>query len=156
MSEHAEKRRGKRVKQVRTAKSHQSIEALFDKFYSAKVAEGRAMRTLDQYKQNFASFISYLDEKGITRDVSEINVDLIRSYILYMKDEMVRFKNNRFKSEEEKTTGLSASTINTRLKTLRVLFKFLEDEDQVEFNPMKMVKDVSEPQEHIDVLTIVE
>lgn len=37
-----------------------------------------------------------------------------------------------------------------------MLFKFLEDEDQVDFNPMKAVKDVSEPQEHIDVLTIKE
>lgn len=116
MPKHLEKRKGKRVKQVRTAKSHQQIEALFEKFYSAKMAEGRAPRTLDQYKQNFASFLSFLDEKGFSRDVSKINVDVIRLYILYMKDEIVRFKNNRFKSESEKTAGISASTINTRLR----------------------------------------
>jgi integrase/recombinase XerD len=44
-----------------------SLEILFERFYSAKVAEGRAKRTLEQYKANFSLFLSYLDEKGIPK-----------------------------------------------------------------------------------------
>ncbi|WP_242477622.1 hypothetical protein [Bacillus cereus] len=52
--------------------------------------------------------------------------------------------------------GLSPSTINTRLKTLRVMFRFLVDEKLIERNPMKQIKNVNESQEEIAVLTVDE
>jgi hypothetical protein len=53
-------RRGKRIKTVRSTanKVDASLEILFERFYSAKVAEGRVKRTLEQYKANFSSFLS--------------------------------------------------------------------------------------------------
>jgi integrase/recombinase XerD len=43
-----------------------------------------------------------------------------------MKEEKIQFEGSRFKAEKDKKIGLSPSTINTRLKTLRVFFKFFE------------------------------
>lgn len=50
------------------------------------------------------------------------------------------------------TKGLAPSTINTRLKTLRVLFKTLYDEGLIENNPMQGIKNVREPEEEIVIL----
>ncbi|MFD0829617.1 tyrosine-type recombinase/integrase [Neobacillus sp. M.A.Huq-85] len=51
------------------------------------------------------------------------------------------------------TVGLSPVTINTRLKTLRVMFKCLAEEGLIDCNPMEGIKNVSEPEEEIVVLT---
>src|SRR5690606_7085249 len=72
--------------------------------------------------------------------------------IVYMRDYIVRFEEHPFKNDGEKTTGLAPSTINTRLKTLRVMFKCLRVEAYIKENPMDGVKNVTEPEESIFVL----
>lgn len=78
---------------------------------------------------------------------------MIRNYVVFMKNEKIQFEDHAFKSSDSKSVGLSPSTINTRLKTLRVMFRFLIEDGLIEENPMKQVKDVNEPQEQINVLT---
>lgn len=73
-----------------------------------------------------------------------------------MKSEKIQFEDHNYKHDDCKTVGLSPSTINTRLKTLRVMFRFFVDEELIENNLMKQVKDVNEPQEEIAVLTVDE
>lgn len=151
-------RKGKRVKSGRSISNHgtETIDVLFERFYAAKVAEGRAKGTLSQYKNNFRQFTNYLDEKGCSKNITEITVNVIRDYIIYMREEKIQFEHNQFKDENSKMIGLSSSTINTQLKTLRVLFRFLTDEGYLETNPMLLIKDVNEPQEHIDILSVDE
>ncbi|HFU7072535.1 hypothetical protein [Bacillus cereus] len=71
-----------------------------------------------------------------------------------MKNEKIQFEVHNYKPDDGKTIGLSPSTINTRLKTLRVMFCFLVDKELIERNPMKQIKNVNEPQEEIAVLTV--
>ncbi|MGE0980268.1 hypothetical protein [Bacillus cereus] len=73
-----------------------------------------------------------------------------------MKNEKTQFEDHNYKSDNCKTVGLSPSTINTQLKTLRVMFRFLVDEELIAPNPMKQIKNVNEPQEEIAVLTVDE
>lgn len=151
------KRRGRSVKSVRDAAlAEHSLDDLFERFYRVKVAEGRAETTLNGYRENFGYFLRYLDEQGIPRDVRNVTTDLIRDYILYMMNDKVRFEGHRFKSDAEKTVGLSPVTINTRLKTLRVFFGYLASEGLIESDPMKGVKNVTEPEEAPDILTVDE
>lgn len=70
--------------------------------------------------------------------------------------EVVKFDNHKYKPNESKVVGLSPITINTRLKTLRVVFQFLEEEGILSRNPMKPVKNVVEIEEKIEVLTVEE
>ncbi|MED1092076.1 tyrosine-type recombinase/integrase [Bacillus paramycoides] len=150
------KRKGKRVKkELRTFTAH-TIDDLFEKFYHAKVAEGRAERTLHQYKENFRYFTYFLDYKGLSRNIDIITTDVIRNYVVFMKNEKIQFEDHNYKPNDCKQLGLSPSTINTRLKTLRVMFRFFVDEELIQSNPMKQVKDVNEPQEEITVLTVDE
>ncbi|WP_346603457.1 tyrosine-type recombinase/integrase [Bacillus thuringiensis] len=127
---------------------------MFERFYHAKVAEGRATRTLHQYKENFRHFTYFLDYKGLNRKIDTIMTDVIRNYIVFMINEKIQFEDHNYKPDDCKTVGLSPSTINTRLKTLQVMFRFLVDEKLIERNPMKRIKNVNEPQEEIAVLTI--
>lgn len=146
-------RAGKRVKKERTLrKTTTNLDVLFVQFRAIKKSEGRAEGTIGQYEDNYGFFLEFLDRKGIARSINEINRDVIRNYIVYMQDEWVKFEDHAFKKEEHMTKGLAPSTINTRLKTLRVLFKTLYDEGLIENNPMHGIKNVREPEEEIVIL----
>ncbi|MGF9964246.1 phage integrase SAM-like domain-containing protein [Bacillus rhizoplanae] len=147
------KRKEKRAKKKLRTFATQTIDDLFKKFYHAKIAEERAARTLHQYKENFRYFTYFLDYKDLSRNINTIAIDVIRNYVVFIKNEKIQFENHNYKPDNSKTVGLSPSTITARLKTLRVMFRFLIDEELIEVNPMKQVKDVNEPQEQIDVLT---
>ncbi|WP_054949190.1 tyrosine-type recombinase/integrase [Numidum massiliense] len=148
------KRKGKPTKKERDALNDEHLlQGLFDKFYRVKVAEGRAERTLRGYRENFGYFMDYLNEKGMSADVRLITTDLIREYVVHMLREKVRFDGHRFKPDYEKRVGLSPVTVNTRLKTLRVFFGFLHDEEIIDRDPMKSVKNVAEAEELPDIFT---
>ncbi|MFD0770270.1 phage integrase SAM-like domain-containing protein [Bacillus sp. CGMCC 1.60114] len=147
------RRKEKRAKKKLRTFATQTIDDLFKKFYHAKIAEERTARTLHQYKENFRYFTYFLDYKDLSRNINTISIDVIRNYVVFMKNEKVQFEDHNYKPDDCKTVGLSPSTINTRLKTLRMMFRFLVEGGLVEENPMKQVKDVNEPQEQIDVLT---
>lgn len=49
-----------------------------------------------------------------------------------MKNEKIQFEDHNYKPDDCKIVALSPSTINTRLKTLQVMFRFLVDEELIE------------------------
>jgi integrase/recombinase XerD len=150
----ADKRTGKPVKKERAVrKTADNLDSLFQTFKAIKRAEGRAERTLNQYEENYGYFIEYLYRHKIKRSLNEITRESIRDYIVYMRDKWVKFEDHKFKTKEAMTVGLSPSTINTRLKTLRVMFKCLIEEGLINSNPMEGVKNISEPDEEIVILT---
>lgn len=104
---------------------------------------GRSARTLKQYDEKiFRFFISYLESREIPKSIGKINRDMIRGYIKYMRGDIVKFDGHEYKTDEYKTVGLATSTINTRLKTLRVFFSTIQDEGYILGNPMKGVKNL--------------
>lgn len=141
---------------MRKIKASDNLDDLFDEFYAIKNAEGMADSTLRQYEENYAFFVSYLDNHDIGRNMKEIDRKTIRKYIVYMRDEHVRFDSHRFKTVVSQTVGLAPSTINTRLKTLRVMFNCLIEEEIIDTSPIAGVKNIAEPLEEFDILTIEE
>lgn len=133
-----------------------TLQEYFDMFIHIKQAEGRAPRTLQQYEENWRYFLEYLTEKGIPHEIDALTKTVLRNYILYMKNEKVAFQNNKYKKKEHQYKGLSLSTINTRLKTLRVMFTCLFDEDILSKNLMRGVKNIREPEEEIIILSRIE
>lgn len=150
-----DKRKGKRTKNERfPVNSVYSLDLLFERFYNAKVAEGRAKGTLSNYALNYGFFVEFLNLKRVDRDIRKITPDLIRSYIVWMLNEKVKFANSKYKLEKDKTTGLSPVSVNTRLRTLRTFFKFIKDEGYFEYNPMENIKLVEENDNEITVLSV--
>ncbi|WP_282062893.1 tyrosine-type recombinase/integrase [Bacillus pumilus] len=147
-------RSGKKVKNKRKrgARHSDDLSVLFETFMTIKEAEGRAPGTLQQYRNNFKSLIPFLDEFGIPHSNKEIDRDLIRHYINFMRLNWRQFKGNEYIPDENRKVGLADSTINTRLKTLRVMYSTLKSEGIVFENVMKGVKNVKEIEEPIVVL----
>ncbi|MED4016974.1 tyrosine-type recombinase/integrase [Sutcliffiella cohnii] len=150
-------RKGKTVKSLRTeVKNFQSITTCFERFIEMKIAEGRAKNTIQKYRDNHTYFMEFLNLKKIEPDIKYITKEVIRAYIVFMLNDKVRFEGHRYKKDEEKTKGLSPSTVNTRIKTLRPFTKFLVLEGYLKSDPMKEIKDVKESEEKIDILTVDE
>ncbi|WP_260989068.1 phage integrase SAM-like domain-containing protein [Bacillus sp. DE0042] len=104
--------------------------------YSRKRSLRTTPGTLRQYRKNFHYFIGYLNEKDIAHNLSAFDTDIIRNYVLYMRNEKVKFEGHRFKKEKHMTIGLSESTVNTRLKTLRAFSRYLYEKRILDENPL--------------------
>ncbi|HHP1113584.1 hypothetical protein ACTFRO_03195 [Bacillus cereus group sp. MYBK163-2] len=91
------KRKGKRVKKELRTFATQTIDDLFERFYHAKLAEGRATRTLHQSKENFRYFTYFLDYKSLSRNIDTITTDVIRNYVVFMENEKIQFEDHNYK-----------------------------------------------------------
>ncbi|MGG1445077.1 tyrosine-type recombinase/integrase [Brevibacillus laterosporus] len=153
----ADKRTGKRVKNQRKTveeSSEESLDHLFNIFYSAKIAEGRSARTLETYRENYRFLKDFLTTNDIPHRFDEITTNVIRNYIAWMLNEKRKWDGHKHKTEKDMTVGLSPVTVNTRLKGLRTFFKFLKDEGIIERNVFDFIKKVHEPESEIRVMSI--
>ncbi|MFF2291006.1 tyrosine-type recombinase/integrase [Peribacillus butanolivorans] len=156
---HSEKRKGKRVKNDRlgvASSSNNDLDVLFEIYYNAKLAEGRAKRTLEKYRLIFGNFCKYLDVHRVGRDFRNINVDLIRNYVSWLLEDYVQFEDHKFKPDSSKKKGLSPRTANDYLKTLRTFFRFLVEEKRIDGNPFESVNNVKFTESEITILTVEE
>ncbi|MCA1011394.1 phage integrase SAM-like domain-containing protein [Halobacillus halophilus] len=122
------------------------LDELFETFLSIKSAEGRAESTMKQYNENFSFFMRYLNEKKIDPTFEDLNRNVFRDYIRYMREAIVTFDTHKYKSKSQRRRGLSPNSINTRLKTLRVMFLCLYEEEITDVNSIDGVKNLPNPQ----------
>lgn len=149
-----DKRKGRAVKNERTSdKLRYSLDYLFDYYYQAKKSEGRANNTLKTYAENYKYFCEFLDVRGIVRDIRNISVEVGRDYIIWLRDEKVKFSDNCNVPEYARTIGLEPKSINTRIKNMKTMFKFLHEEGVIDSNPFAYVKNVRDIGRDIKVLT---
>ena len=120
-------RAGKRIKSERTNTEQKdfTLETVFEKFFTAKVAEGRTERTLASYRENYHYFTVFLQEQNIQPVLSNMTSELFREYTVFMLKEKTRFDGHEFVNEEYKTVGLAPTTVNTRMKTKNHSYIFL-------------------------------
>ena len=117
------KRRNTKIISSQTNTEENDIRHLFRQFMNMKTSEGISEGTLHQYKENFQFFCEYLNLKKYSFHIETINTELFREWIMYMQFEHIRFKD--IKKREIKEIGLKPSTINTRIKTMKVMFNTL-------------------------------
>lgn len=152
-----DKRIGKRYKFTRSSKTtNKPLDDLFDIFYAAKVAEGRSERTLETYTDNFRYLTEYMDSIGVERTFTAVTPDLLRSYITWMLHGKRKWEGHAHKAESNMTVGLSAVTVNTRMKPIKTMFSYLNDEGYTSSNPCARIKKIPEPVKRIRVLTVEE
>ena len=155
MAEH--KLKGKRVKRSRRGKSKESGFAHYSRlFLEIKASEGLSERTIGKHEENLRYFLLYVEKRLRDASMDEIDREVIRGYIRYMQNDVVKFEGHRFKTEESQTKGLAVSTINTRLKTLRTFFRTMQAEGYIYENPAEGIRNLREPEEPVEVLTTEE
>lgn len=127
------------------------IRNLFRQFVSIKVAQGVSEGTVNQYEENFAYFREYIERHGNNFDVDLITQDYIRAWITYMQYDHVQYR--KVATRKVKEVGLRPATVNTRIKTIRVMFNTLYNERLISSNPVDRIKNVYEPEEPIEILS---
>lgn len=148
-------RKGRSQKRDRDVVTNEyELDKLFERFYRAKVTEGRTKRTLDSYRENYGYLVAYIDKCGLGRDIRNISVDFIRDYITYMLNEREQYDGHKFKPKTIEKVGLSPTTVNLRIKMWRTFFKFVNAEELYNENPFTKIKKVEEDENLIEVLTV--
>lgn len=130
------------------------IRTLFNTFVKIKVSEGIAVKTIKQYETNFKQFCDYVEQRGGNYHVKAVTVDFVRDWLTYMQQEHVQFRKISYR--RTKSVGLKPATINTRLKTLKVMFNTLHSNLIIKNNPLLKVSNVQQPEELIEVLSDTE
>jgi integrase/recombinase XerD len=140
-------------KSVRTTGADKSLDELFTAFCAVKTAEGMAPLTIGRYVQSYGVLRMYTDAKGVERTVGAITTEEIQRYITWMMTEKRKWEGHAHKSAANMTVGLSAVAINTNLKGLRTMFRYLTETGTIEDNPFDNVKSVKEPETDIFIMT---
>ncbi|MEJ9160939.1 tyrosine-type recombinase/integrase [Paenibacillus graminis] len=149
-----DKRTGKRYKNDRIeVGGDKSLYELFDVFYHAKIAEGRALRTLEMYRESFRYLCEYLEARGIERTLTAVTTEELRSFTAYLLHEKRKWDGHPHKSEANMTVGLDPVTVNTKIGKLRTMFNFLEADGHILHNPFAKVRKVREPEKEIRIMT---
>lgn len=127
------------IKADRTSEGMTLNEAL-NIFVEAKIAENLRERTIAEYYNHVRYLTDYLASvKGIVSPLlSDLTASNIRQYIKYLRDDRERYEGARGRKYSGK--GLSISTINIRLRTLRTMCRFWHSEGIIDFNPMANIK----------------
>lgn len=124
----------------RKPEHEQSLRSALKMFVNAKEAENVRPRTIEEYYKHIRYFSDFLK---IHLDVVEVDLSLFTSeniyaYINYLKNEKERY--NGIQGRSKGYIGLSPTTINIRLRTLRTMCRFWHNKKLLEENPMEFIK----------------
>ncbi|OMF21860.1 tyrosine-type recombinase/integrase [Paenibacillus sp. FSL H8-0259] len=108
---------------------------------AAKKAEGLRDRTLKDYEKHYGYFIKWLREKHPEIEyVNDITVALIRDHISYMRYDQRRYEGHTNINSENQRVGLTDTTVNIRLRTLKAIFNQLVKDELLDVSPFDKVK----------------
>lgn len=105
---------------------------LIDQFITYIATEKRySQLTVSAYSSDLMQFADYLKVYFELDDLAEVNPAMVRSYIVWLKDEK----------------GLSNRSINRKMTTLRTFYKYCLREGVIEKSPMMKVKALKQPKQ---------
>ncbi|XID95789.1 tyrosine-type recombinase/integrase [Paenibacillaceae bacterium WGS1546] len=98
-------------------------------------------RTLRDYSKHYGYFVDWLREQypEITY-VGDVTNAMIRDHVSYLRYDRVRYEGHTNIPTENQRVGLSDTTVNIRLRTLKAIFNQMERDDLIEDNPTAKTK----------------
>ncbi|WP_058830401.1 tyrosine-type recombinase/integrase [Paenibacillus polymyxa] len=118
-----------------------SLEQAIDFVISAKKSEGLRDRSLKDYAKHYGYFVDWLREKHPDiQYVEDITTEIIRDHVAYMKFDKIRYSGHKHIPTENQPVGLSDTTVNIRLRTLKAIFNQMERDELIEVNPVTKVR----------------
>jgi site-specific recombinase XerD len=125
------------LEEVLSEKRKRDLSYLIDGDALCSRSEGKSPNYISLVSTSVKFFVHYLEERGLSTDVTEIKAQLIRGFILHLQG-MNRFAEHPFAKPQE--TGLSGYTINTYMRSLRAFWSWLEEEGIIEESPFCQFK----------------
>lgn len=127
-----------------------SIAELISGYQLCAASEGKSPHTIAIVTNAVRYFCNFLVSQGCSGDVTGINHNHIRSFVLYLKAKK-RFADHPFNKVSDK--DLSDHTINCYLRSLRVFFSWLVSEEIIQENPFHRVKTPKVPRKIVPTFT---
>ncbi|MEK3720565.1 tyrosine-type recombinase/integrase [Paenibacillus sp. FSL H8-0034] len=116
------------------------FQQALDFVINAKRAEGLRERTLKDYVKNYGYFLGWLTEKYPEIEyVDELTSTHFRDHVNYMRYDAKRYSGHKFINENKQRIGLTDTTVNIRLRTLKAIFNQLRRDRLIEVNPLENV-----------------
>ncbi|MFB5933000.1 tyrosine-type recombinase/integrase [Peribacillus frigoritolerans] len=115
-----------------------SIDEALEIFVRAKQAEGVRPGTVKGYRDVVRYLSEWLDVE--ISYIDEITSDMLREYINYLRTDRTPYAEDTQRIRKGK--GLSVSTINIRIRTLKTMFRFLTVEGIIPVNPTENISQI--------------
>jgi integrase/recombinase XerD len=117
-----------------------AFQQALDFAVNAKMAEGLRERTLKDYRKHFGYFEKWIVEYySELQFVDEITVAIVRDHVNYMRYDAKRYSGHKFIDSDKQRIGLTDTTVNIRLRTLKAIINQLRRDDLIEVNPFEKV-----------------
>ena len=112
------------------------LAALIPSWRRSLDAEHKSARTIQSYDEAARQFVAFLTSTGMPQVVASIRREHVEAFLVDLRER-----------------GLSASTAANRYRSLQQLFRWLEDEGEIERSPMTKMRPPTVGEQPVDVLT---
>lgn len=136
----------------RVIENSNTLNELFGIYIFAKDAEGLAKSTMKNKVYYFKTFADYLSKNHSIVFAHEVTSDNIRELIHHLRNDHIKHINNDCVKDEYKVKGVSTAYINSILRHMKAFYNFLLEENYIDENPFKKIKQLRETNE-VDSLT---
>jgi integrase/recombinase XerD len=131
-----------------------SLEEAVEFVMKIKRAKNLKGRTLDGYAQNMRYFIDWIAERYENIMIMDVTVDILRDYVLWCAEEKAYYGDHPFKADHNADRrGLSAASVNVRIRVIRTFFAVLYEEEVIERNPALNVSLMRQDVDTVEPLT---
>lgn len=128
-----------------------TLEEAVDYVIKIKRASNLKERTISGYIQNMQYFVNWVFGKYGEITIQDVTTNILREYILWCSDEKEYYGGHPFKSGlDQERRGISAASVNVRIRVLRTFFSVLYEDEVIERNP---ARNVSLMRQDVDTVT---
>lgn len=124
---------------------YSNFDLKIEEFMLYCTSRNLALKTLKSYEQSLKLFSSYLVKNHQVDDAEDVTKNHIRHYVKSLQERgkytcMEKAGNNNPLARTDLGKPISVNTINNYVRNIRVFFNWLEDEDEIEKNPMQKIR----------------
>ncbi|WP_245884599.1 tyrosine-type recombinase/integrase [Tumebacillus permanentifrigoris] len=117
-----------------------TLEQAMNDFIVAKMAERIAPRTLKDYEAHFRYLRGWLADHHPDITFKKITATILREYVTWMTNDKEKFSGHHSKRPKPGVTGLSAMTVNIRIRTLKAFFNWCQGDGLLRVSPAADIK----------------
>lgn len=125
------------LQEVLSKKPKTDLGYLIGSYALCSRSEGKSPNYISLVTTSVKLFLRYLEERGLSTNVTEIEAQHIKVFILQLQS-VNRFMAHPFAKPQN--SGLSGHTINGYMRSLRAFWCWLEHEGIIEQNPFSRLK----------------
>jgi len=126
------------------------LEKLAQHFEAFNRSEGKSPRTVEWYSRVISYFASFLRQQGYSALLGDINVLVVRDFILYLQTK-TRWSEHPYVPSP--SGNLAAISVQTYVRGLRAFFSWLNREGYTQENILADLRPPKAPQQLVKVLT---